>query len=108
MSLSESDSFVLHAKQCRQEYLEGVRKDDAVQLPTVLKILQLMQPNLEALACRFVNMFADQCGTKSFCFDKASHSNFPHAFWAFLFVEGMLECTIVYTAADVLTHHQAC
>ena len=61
---------MLHAKQCRQEYLEGVRKDDAVQLPTVLKILQLMQPNLEALACRFVNMFADQCGTKSFCFSK--------------------------------------
>ena len=48
--------LVLHRKRCRQEYLEGVRKDDAVQLPTVLKILQLMQPNLEALACRFVNV----------------------------------------------------
>lgn len=37
--------------QVAKEYLDGVKKEDVGQLPTVLKILQIMQPNLEASLC---------------------------------------------------------
>ncbi|CAJ1331040.1 unnamed protein product [Effrenium voratum] len=40
-----------------KEYLNGVSKDDVSQLPTILKILQLMQPNSEVATHALVMIF---------------------------------------------------